>query len=86
MVCLSLFNFCFPDYSVNNISVFLGNWGKRLVISGLVGLGAIIAGILFSHRFDFYVGLAISFFLGLALVLIRAIQSKKKVINKNLDR
>ena len=49
-------------------ALFSSNWGRRLVISWLIGVGAIVAGLLFANRFDFSIGSAISFFLGVALI------------------
>ena len=49
-------------------ALFSSNWGRRLVISWAIGIGATIAGLLFADRFDFSIGSAISLFLGVALV------------------
>jgi len=50
-------------------ALFSSSWGKRLVISWAIGIGATVVGLLFADRFDFSIGSAISFFLGVALVL-----------------
>jgi len=50
-------------------ALFSSSWGRRLVISWAIGIGATIAGLLFADRFDFSIGSAISLFLGVALVL-----------------
>ncbi|MBL7068326.1 MAG: metal ABC transporter permease [Candidatus Omnitrophica bacterium] len=49
-------------------SLFSSNWVRRLVISWVIGVGAIVAGLLFADHFDFSIGSSISFFLGVALV------------------
>jgi len=48
---------------------FSSDWGRRLIISWLFGIGATAAGFLFADHFDFSIGAAISFFLGVILVL-----------------
>ena len=50
-------------------ALFSSNWGRRLVISWVIGLGAIVAGLLFANYFDFSIGSTISLFLGVALGL-----------------
>jgi len=50
-------------------ALFSSSWGRRLVSSWAVGIGATITGILFADRFDFSIGSAISLFLGVALVI-----------------
>ena len=50
-------------------ALFSSDWGRRLVINWAIGIGATVAGLLFADRFDFSIGSAISFFLGVALVL-----------------
>ena len=50
-------------------ALFSSSWGKRLVISWVIGIGATIAGLFFADYFDFSIGSAISLFLGVALVL-----------------
>jgi len=65
---------------------FSANWGKRLIISWMAGFGAIIAGILFSHHFDFSVGPAISFFLGVVLVFVGIFKAGRQKWQKKLDR
>jgi len=50
-------------------ALFSSSWGRRLVISWAIGIGATIMGLLFADRFDFSIGSAISLFLGVALVL-----------------
>ena len=51
-------------------TLFSSSWRKRLVISWSFGIGATIAGFLFAGHFDFSIGPAISFFLGVALVIV----------------
>jgi len=55
-------------------ALFSSNWGRRLVISWVIGMGATVAGLLFADRFDFSIGSAISLFLGLALVFAALIK------------
>lgn len=50
-------------------ALFSSNWGRRLVISWVIGIGTTIVGLLFADRFDFSIGSAISLFLGVTLVL-----------------
>jgi len=50
-------------------ALFSSSWGRRLVISWAIGIGATVAGLLFAGRFDFSIGSAVSLFLGVALVL-----------------
>lgn len=50
-------------------ALFASSWGKRLVVSWAIGIGATVAGLLFADCFDFSIGSAISLFLGIALVL-----------------
>ncbi|MFC1645834.1 metal ABC transporter permease [Candidatus Omnitrophota bacterium] len=63
-------------------ALFSSNWGRRLIISWAIGIGATVVGLLFADRFDFSIGSAISLFLGVALVLAGLFQIVRKRIIK----
>ena len=60
-------------------ALFSSGWGRRLVIAWIVGVVATITGFLFADYFDFSIGPAISFFLGVVLIVAGIYRVWRKV-------
>ena len=57
--------------------MFAKSWGRRLVLAWILGIGASVAGLIFSYTLDFSCGPSVVTFLGLALILAALFQRLK---------